>query len=130
MRRSSAFENHGAAGDAAGATFQIAARSLLIAVPDGRCWTTAVGSPEVTALPVSPLAAERSTLAASAVEGAMAAGLARTACSRPSGPYTLLRYIRWLAGNYVFAGQTPGLFRRGAERLLVDRRQPAELVAR
>ena len=26
------------------------------------------------------------------------------------------RYIRWLAGNYVFAGQTPGLFRRGGER--------------
>ena len=34
-----------------------------------------------------------------------------------TGPYTLYRYIRWLVGNYVFAGQTPGLFRRGAARL-------------
>jgi pyrroloquinoline quinone (PQQ) biosynthesis protein C len=33
-----------------------------------------------------------------------------------SGSLTLLRYIRWLVGNYVFAGQTPGLFRRAAER--------------
>jgi pyrroloquinoline quinone (PQQ) biosynthesis protein C len=41
----------------------------------------------------------------------------------------LLRYIRWLAGNYVFAGQTPGLFRRGAERFdAAGRRDLAEFA--
>jgi hypothetical protein len=76
-----------------------------------------VGSPGVSALPVSAVAAERSTLAASAVEGAIAAGLAGTGHVPACRPYTLLRYVRWLVGNYVFAGQTPGLFRLGAERL-------------
>jgi hypothetical protein len=91
--------------------------TVLIAVPDGRCWLMAVGSADVTPLPVSAVAAERTTLAASSVEGAIAAGLAQTENTPTAGPYTLLRYIRWLVGNYVFAGQTPGLFRRGAERL-------------
>jgi hypothetical protein len=99
------------------ATVQISPKTLLIAVPDGRCWLMVVGSPGVSALPVSAVAAERSTLAASAVEGAIAAGLAGTGHVPACGPYTLLRYIRWLVGNYVFAGQTPGLFRLGAERL-------------
>jgi hypothetical protein len=80
-------------------------QTLLIAAPDGRCWLATVGSSALIALP------------ASAVEGAIAAGLAATGRAVPDGSYTLLRYIRWLAGNYVFAGQTPGLFRRGAERL-------------
>jgi len=41
----------------------------------------------------------------------------------------LLRYIRWLAGNYVFAGQTPRLFRRGAERFdAAGRRDLAEFA--
>jgi hypothetical protein len=63
------------------------------------------------------LAIERTSLAASLVEGAICAGLTRTERVTPAGSYTLLRYIRWLAGNYVFAGQTPSLFRRGAQRL-------------
>jgi pyrroloquinoline quinone (PQQ) biosynthesis protein C len=67
-------------------------------------------------LPVSALAAERSSLAASAIEGAVMAGLLQTGDTPTSASCTLPRYIRWLAGNYVFAGQTPGLFRRAAER--------------
>lgn len=92
-------------------------RTLLIAIADGRCWLAANGSPEMRPLPASRIAAERSTLAASLIEGAIAAGLARATSSPASAPYTLARYVRWLVGNYVFAGQTPGLFRRGAERL-------------
>jgi pyrroloquinoline quinone (PQQ) biosynthesis protein C len=95
---------------------QIAAQALLIAVADGRCWLTAFGASEPTALPVSPVAAGRSTLAASVVEGAICAGLARAECEPVNDPVTLPRYIRWLAGNYVFAAQTPGLFRRAARR--------------
>ena len=95
---------------------EISGGTLLIAVPDGRCWLMAVGASEVTALRVSAVAAERSTLAASVVEGALCAGLIQTVCERTTGSYTLLRYVRWLAGNCVFAAQTPGLFRRGAER--------------
>jgi hypothetical protein len=55
-------------------------------------------------------------MAASAVEGAVIAGLAQTGDAPMDVSWTLPRYIRWLAGNYVFAGQTPGLFRRAAER--------------
>lgn len=102
---------------------QISATAFLIAVPDGRCWLTTVGSPEVTALPVSAMASERSTLAASLVEGALCAGLTRTGYEAKAEPQTLLRYIRWLAGNFVFAAQTPGLFRRAAERFEASGRQ-------
>jgi len=95
---------------------QLATDKLLIAVPDGRCWLTGLGSSTLTPLPVSPIAAERASLAASIVEGAISAGLSGSADATTVGPYTLPRYIRWLAGNYVFAGQTPGLFRRAGER--------------
>jgi len=116
VQESLAVGNPGAAGTVATGTFQISPQTLLIAMPDGRCWLLHLGSSEVAALPESAVAAERSTLAASAVEGAIAAGLAQGGHTPAAEPYTLLRYIRWLAGNYVFAGQTPGLFRRGAER--------------
>lgn len=98
-------------------TFRISPKALLIAVRDGRCWLAYAGASNVVALPVSAVAAERASLAASAIEGAIAAGLAQAKEAPVAAPRTLPRYIRWLAGNYVFAGQTPGLFRRGAERL-------------
>jgi hypothetical protein len=129
MQESSAVGSRRAAGASATGTFQISPQTLLIAVPDGRCWLMGVGSSEVTALPFSAVAAERATLAASAVEGAIAAGLALAEDPPAAEPYTLLRYIRWLAGNYVFAGQTPGLFRRGAERFdAAGRRDLAEFA--
>jgi hypothetical protein len=89
---------------------------LLVAMPDGRSWLTDVGTSSITTLPVSAIAADRSSVAASLVEGAIAAGLAGTKQAQSTISYTLPRYIRWLVGNYIFAGQTPGLFRRGAER--------------
>jgi hypothetical protein len=95
---------------------QLCPRELLIAAPDGRSWLTCLDTSKITALPVSPLAAKRSTLAASAIEGAVMAGLTQTDDAPTNVSCTLARYIRWLAGNYVFAGQTPGLFRRAAER--------------
>ena len=95
---------------------QISPQALLIALPDGRCWLLGVGSSEITSLAVTAVAAERSSLAASAVEGAIVAGLAGTGDAPAHRPYTLPRYLRWLAGNCVFAGQTPGLFRRAAAR--------------
>ncbi len=96
---------------------QISSTTLLVAVPDGRSWLTDIGTLSVVALPVSAVASERSSVPASLVEGAIAAGLNEAEHTRPAVSYTLSRYIRWLAGNYAFAGQTPGLFRRGAERL-------------
>jgi hypothetical protein len=96
---------------------QLSPQRLLIAMPDGRCWLAATGSTSLVPLPGSKLAAERATLAASLIEGAVAAGLAQGARAPEIAPYTLPRYIRWLVGNYVFAGTTPGLYRRGAERL-------------
>lgn len=129
MQESSAVGRRRAADASVTGTFQISPQSLLIAVPDGRCWLMGVGSSAVTALPFSAVAAERSTLAASAVEGAIAAGLAQAEHTPAAEPYTLLRYIRWLAGNCVFAGQTPGLFRRGAERFdAAGRRDLAEFA--
>jgi hypothetical protein len=129
MQTSSAVGSRRAAGASVTGTFQISPQTLLIAVPDGRCWLMGIGSSEVTALPASAVAAERSTLAASAVEGAIAAGLAQAEHTPAAEPCTLLRYIRWLAGNYVFAGQTPGLFRRGAERFhAAGRRDLAEFA--
>jgi len=94
---------------------QISPQALLIAVPDRRCWLMDVVSSEITSLAVTAVAADRSSLAASAVEGAIVAGLAR-APDMPTKSYTLLQYVRWLAGNYVFAGQTPEIFRRAADR--------------
>ncbi len=75
-----------------------------------------VDSGSVTLLPMSPIGKKRGSLTASLIEGAIAAGLGPPALAPSATPYNLLRYIRWLAGNYVFASQTPGLFRRGAER--------------
>jgi pyrroloquinoline quinone (PQQ) biosynthesis protein C len=94
----------------------ISAQLLITAAPDGRCWLVDIASPGVIPLPFSKIAAERASLSAALVEGAVSAGLRETRSTPPAGPYTLPRYIRWLAGNYIFAGQTPGLFRRGAER--------------
>lgn len=90
--------------------------TILIAAPDGRCWITKLSPSQVSAVPVSVIAAQRATLAASAIEGAVTLGLASFGERGAPGPYTLPRYIRWLVGNYLFAGQTPGLFRRGAKR--------------
>jgi hypothetical protein len=96
---------------------RLSSRALLIAMTDGRCWLVQDGRGEMRPLPPSRIAVERATLAASALEGAIAAGFAQADRGPASGPYTLARYVRWLVGNYVFAGQTPGLFRRGAARL-------------
>jgi hypothetical protein len=101
---------------------QLSAHALLFAAPEGRCWLTAVGSSQVTEVPVSAVAAQRSSIAASAVEGAISTGLAQFGHAHTADSYTLLRYIRWLAGNYIFAGQTPGLFRRAAERFHASER--------
>jgi hypothetical protein len=95
---------------------QISAQTFLVAVPDGRSWVTNYGS-HIVPLPASDVAAKLGSLAATAVEGAISAGLINTEHSITPRPFTMPRYIRWLAGNYVFAGQTPGLLRRGAERL-------------
>lgn len=119
-----------AVGAVATGTFRISPQTLLIAVPDGRSWVLHLSSSEVAALPESAVAAKRSTLAASAVEGAIAAGLAQAEQTPAAEPYTLLRYIRWLAGNFVFAGQTPGLFRRGAERFDTAGRRDLSAFAR
>jgi hypothetical protein len=94
----------------------IAPQTLLISTIDGRSWLLELRSSSLAALKVSAVAAERSTLAASAVEGAIGAGLMQSANSSSNPSFSLQRYIRWLVGNYVFAGQTPGLFRRAAER--------------
>jgi len=108
---------------------RISPEALLVAMPDGRSWLMNVGSSALTALPVSAVAAEHATLAASLVEGAINAGLAEAGPAPATGSLTLLRYIRWLAGNYVFAGQTPGLFRRAAERFEASgRRDLAEFA--
>jgi hypothetical protein len=95
---------------------EISSKTRLFAAPDGRSWLIDVGASSVIALPVSTIARARSSVAASLLEGAVAAGLTGIKQSPAATSYTLPRYIRWLAGNYVFAGQTPALFRRGAER--------------
>lgn len=96
---------------------RLSAQALLIAIVGGRCWLVRDGLGEISPLPLSKIAVERATVAATLIEGAVAAGLAQADRGSASGPYTLARYVRWLVGNYVFAGQTPGLFRRGAGRL-------------
>jgi hypothetical protein len=102
---------------------QLSPGAFLVAMPNGRSWLTSVGSTEIAALPISVLVRARSTLAASLIEGALYAGLTRSKNESPADTYTLLRYIRWLAGNVVFAAQTPGLFRRAAVRFAVSGRQ-------
>jgi hypothetical protein len=84
---------------------------------DGRSWLIELGTQQFIALPVSPIAAARSSTAASVVEAAISAGLTQTGCAPTARPRTSLAgYIRWLAGNYVFAKQTPGVFRRAGDR--------------
>jgi len=95
---------------------QVSSKTRLVAAPDGRSWLIDVSASSVIALPVSTIARARLSVAASLLEGAVAAGLTGIERFPATTSYTLPRYIRWLAGNYVFAGQTPGLFRRGAER--------------
>jgi hypothetical protein len=107
------YENEGLA---AAQSIQITSSRVLTAMPDGRAWLIELDSSRVTRLLVSAVAMERSSMAASFLEAAICAGLTQTGYPPSIGRYTLRRYIRWLAGNYVFAGQTPGLFRRGAER--------------
>ncbi len=109
---------------------RLSPQAALIAVPDGRCWLMPAGSAGMTPLPVSAVASQRASLAASLVEGAVAAGLARATPPGAGGSPTLARYVRWLAGNYVFAGQTPGLFRRAAERFDAIGRRDAAGFAR
>jgi len=94
---------------------QVSSKTRLDAASDGRSWLIDVATSSVIALPVSTVARARLSVAASLLEGAVAAGL-MIKQSPTATSYTLPRYIRWLAGNYVFAGQTPALFRRGAER--------------
>jgi hypothetical protein len=109
---------------------QLCSGELLIAVPDGRCWMARVDTSTIVALPVSRLAGERASLAAGAIEGAIIAGLGQ----RPvpaNVSYTPARYIRWLVGNYIFAKQTPSLFRRAAQRFEVScRHDLAEFALR
>ena len=97
---------------------QLSPEMLLVATPDGRCWQIDRDTPNISPLMVTSMAAERASLAASAVEGAIVAGLGTCVAAPPKrSPPTLPRYVRWLVGNYVFAGQTPGLFRLAVERL-------------
>jgi len=102
---------------------------LLVAATDGRCWLTYTDGPRTLALPKSSVAAKHSSLVASALEGAIAAGLLQTGRSTERASYTLPRYVRWLAGHYLFAATTPGLFRRAAERFeAVQRSDLAEFA--
>jgi hypothetical protein len=100
-------------------SIQITSSRLLTAMPDGRSWLVELSSSLLTALPISPIAMTRSSVTASLVEGAISAGLTQTGFTPSVGSRTSLPgYIRWLVGNYVFAGQTPGLFRRAARRFV------------
>lgn len=114
-------------------------RTLLVAAGDGRSWLLTLASGATTALPRSSVARRRASLAAGAIEGAIYAGLthagsapaqpasddcASDACAFYDSPrHVLLRYVKWLAGNALFAAQTPGLFREGAVRLAVQGRR-------
>jgi pyrroloquinoline quinone (PQQ) biosynthesis protein C len=102
---------------------------LLIAASDGECWLRRTDDARTFALPKSRVAASRSSPVVSAVEGAITAGLQQTGCSSESTSYTLPRYVRWLASNYLFAGTTPCQFRRAAERFeAVQRNDLAEFA--
>jgi hypothetical protein len=109
---------------------QVSSKTRLFGVPDGRSWLIDLGAASVIALPVSTVAKARLSVAASLLEGAIVAGLTDSKQSPAATSYTLPRYIRWLAGNYVFAGQTPALFRRGAERFEASGRPDLARFAR
>lgn len=116
---------------------------LVIATADGRSWLTTLGDARTVPLPASAIAVHRASSAAAAIEGAIYAGLTYAAHPAPnsdrqsvaagdsalsgrvsglqrrapaSARHTLLRYVKWLAGNAVFAAQTPALFREAAQR--------------
>lgn len=116
---------------------------LVIATADGRSWLTTLGDARTVPLPASAIAVDRASSAAAAIEGAIYAGLTYAARTAPnsdrrsvtagdsassgrvsglqrrapaSARHTLLRYVKWLAGNAVFAAQTPALFREAALR--------------
>lgn len=108
-------------------------RTLLVAAGDGRSWLVTLANGATVALPRSSVARRRASLAAGAIEGAIYAGLthagsapaqpASDACAFDDSPrHVLLRYVKWLAGNALFAAQTPGLFREGAARLAAQGR--------
>jgi hypothetical protein len=98
-------------------SIQITSSRLLTAMPDGRSWLVEFGSSRLTALPRSAIAVRKSSIAASFVEAAISAGLTQTGYAPSAGTRTsLLGYILWLAGNYIFASQTPGIVRRAADR--------------
>lgn len=102
-----------AAQGAAVRCFPVSPGSFLVAQANGTCWLLRHGDAALEALPVSAVAVEHRTLTASAVEGALRAGLGPP---RRAGPRSVLGYVRWLAGNAAFAAATPGLFLRAADR--------------
>jgi hypothetical protein len=112
-------------------SIQIAPNRVITAMASGQAWLIELNSSRITALPTSKIAAARSSMTASFVEAAISAGLAQTQHSPSTGAYTLAKYVRWLAGNYVFAGQTPGLFRQAAKRFTeLGRPELAEFALR
>lgn len=98
------------------ATVRLANGQVLVAIADGRSWLLDPSTPQPLPLPFSDVAQARRTVVAGLVEGAVLAGLRGRRETGPT-PYTLDRYIRWLAGNFVFAGQTPVLLRMAANGL-------------
>jgi pyrroloquinoline quinone (PQQ) biosynthesis protein C len=95
---------------------QLGPQWLLMAMGEGRCWLVRLDTSKTLPLPASSLAIQCRSLIASAIEGAIATGLSQTCDSPAADACTMGRYIRWLVGNYIFAAQTPGLFRRAASR--------------
>lgn len=108
--------------------------TLLITSVDGRSWLTSIGTSTTVALPRSEVARKRASIAAAAIEGAIYAGLTDTdAQPQPQlqpFPRTLHRYVKWLAGNALFAAQTPALFREAAQRFEAMGRSDLAAVAR
>jgi hypothetical protein len=86
----------------------IAPQTFLIAAPDGRSWLLEIPSSSLIALKASAVAAKRSTLAASLIEGAITAGLMRSASPSRNGAFSWQRYIRWAIphGNALLAQGT------------------------
>jgi hypothetical protein len=96
---------------------QLSPARILTAMADGRSWMIEFNKQHFIPLPISPVAAARSSPAASLIEAAISAGLTQTGHIPVEKPRTSLpRYIRWLVGNCIFASQTPGIVRRAADR--------------
>lgn len=98
------------------ATVRLSNGQVLVAIADGRSWLLDLYTPHPQPLPLSDIAKARKSVVAGLVEGAILAGLRARRSPKPAS-YTLDRYIRWLAGNCVFAGQTPVLLRTAASGL-------------